>query len=131
MKKLFIGLVLLIGFSIPSLSFAKGVPLFIQTGDELFEIDGAPEFEDGYSVGYACKHFGILYADLWTWDCDLKAINIDEFAAGDLEPEFKTELESKYSLSDRKRDMWNHYGASVLVLALVGGIAVKSRKKAA
>jgi hypothetical protein len=129
MKKHIRHIFLLVLLTIPSLSFAKGIPLFIQTGDELFEIEGAPTFEDGYKVGYACKRFGILGADIWTWDCNLMAINLDEFAAGDLDQDYKTEIEGKYSLSDRKRNIWNHYGAIALGLFLVGGVAAKSKKE--
>jgi hypothetical protein len=127
MKK-FTWIVLVVVISLfPGLSFAKGVPLFLQTGDELFEIEGSPTFEEGYSVGFACKRFGIFGADFWTWDCELMAINIEEFAAGDLEPAFKAEMEAKYSLDDRERSVWNHYGAIFLSLVLIGGIAVKAK----
>lgn len=114
---------------VPSVSFAKGAPLFFQTGDELFEIEGAPKFEDGYSVGYACQRFGLFGADIWTWDCELMAVNVEEFSAGDLSAEEKEEFSKLYSLNDRKRNPWNHYGAIGLAVVLVGGAALKKRKK--
>ena len=116
-------LILLVTF--PSLSFAKGIPLFLQTGDELFEIEGSPTFEEGYSVGYACQRFGLLGADVWTWDCEIMAVNLVEFSVGELDPEFKSEMEETYSLSDRVRSPWNQYGIAILVLVLVVGIAIK------
>lgn len=128
MKKLSWGLLLLCLSGIPSVSYAKGVPLFFQTGDELFEIDGAPTFDDGYSIGYACKRFGLLGADIWTWDCRIMAVNLDEFSAGSLEPELTAEMESKYSLSNRVRNPWNHYGVVVLSLVLVGSVATKAKR---
>ncbi len=128
MRKTVLSLVVLSALMLPSLSFAKGIPLFFQTGDELFEIEGSPSFDDGYSVGYACKRFGLLGADVWTWDCDLMAINTEEFSAGDLDPKLKAEMEAKYSLSDRERNIWNHYGIAAIGLFLVGGVVVKSRK---
>ena len=127
MKKLVWGFIFAAMLSIPNLTFAKGAPLFFQTGDELFEIEGAPTFEDGYSVGYACQRFGLFGADIWTWDCELMAINVDSFSAGELDPEFKAEMESKYSLSDRVRNPWNHYGAFGLAIVLIGSVAVKAR----
>lgn len=127
MKKIFWGLLLLTLTAMPNLSFAKGVPLFFNTGDELFEIDEAPTFEDGYKVGYACQRFGLFGADFWTWGCKIMAINIEDFSAGPLDPEFEAEMESKYSLSDRIRNPWNHYGSIVIALVLIGGIAVKAR----
>lgn len=130
MKRIYWGLLLLVLSVMPTLSHAKGAPLFFQTGDELFEIDGAPQFEGGYSVGYACKRFGLFGADLWTWNCEMMAVNLEEFAAGELSQEMLAEMSQKYSLSDRVRDPWNHYGALLMGLGLVGGIAVKVRKKA-
>ena len=127
MKKYIALLCLISLFAIPGLSFAKGVPLFFQTGDELFEIDGAPTFDEGYKVGYACKRFGLFGADVWTWGCEIMAINIEKFSAGDLDSDLKAQMEAKYSLSDRKRNIWNHYGVIALGLVVVGGIAVKSK----
>lgn len=127
MKKCVWGFLLIVLSAVPSLSFAKGAPLFFQTGDELFEIEGAPTFEDGYSLGYACQRFGLFGADVWTWDCEMMAINMEQFSAGDLDPEFKAEMEAKYSLSDRVRNPWNHYGVIGLAVLFVGGVAVKSR----
>jgi len=127
MKKGIWGLLLAVTFALPNISFAKGVPLFFQTGDELFEIEGAPQFDDGYAVGYACQRLALLGADIWTWDCDLMAINVDEFSAGELDPELKVEMAARYSLSDRVRNPWNHYGAFGLALFVIGGAALKSR----
>ncbi|OZG71349.1 hypothetical protein BTA51_20570 [Hahella sp. CCB-MM4] len=128
MKKFFLAVLLAVGALAPTMSYAKGVPLFFQTGDELFEIDGAPTFEDGYSVGYACQRFALLGADVWTWDCDLMAINVEEFSAGDLDDEYKAELSQQYSLSDRKRNPWNHYGIFALSALFIGGAVLKTRK---
>ncbi len=97
------------------------VPIFIQTGDELFEIKGAPQLEDGYSVGYACKRLALFGADLRTWDCELMAINISEFSVGDLDATFKTEMESQYSLRNRQRGFWNQYG-KYAYLILIGSV---------
>lgn len=128
MKKWMLGFALIVSVSLPGLSHAKGVPLFFQTGDELFEIEGAPVFEDGYSVGYACQRLGLFGADIWTWDCDIMAISIEEFSVGELDPEFKHEMEAEFSLSDRRRGAWNHYGGFALAGLLVGGIALRKRK---
>ncbi len=128
MKKTLLSL-LFVGMStIPTLSYAKGVPMFFQTGDELFEIEGAPVFEDGFSVGYACQRFGLFGADVWTWDCEIMAVNLEAFSAGELEPEIKAEMEAQFSLGDRVRNPWNHYGAVLMGLVFVGGAVVKTRR---
>lgn len=128
MKKVILSGMLVVACSIPSLAMAKGVPLFFNTGDELFEIDGAPEFDDGYKVGYACQRFGLFGADVWTWDCDLMAVNLEEFSAGDLPAEMKAELSARYTVSDRKRGPWNHYGAFGLVMLVAGFTVVRAKK---
>ena len=51
MKSSLFGVILIALSFAPTLSFAKGVPMFFQTGDELFEIEGAPQYEGGYSAG--------------------------------------------------------------------------------
>lgn len=129
MKRTLLSFLMVFASVIPSVCFAKGVPLFFQTGDELFEIEGAPALEGGYTVGYACKRFGLLGADVWTWDCDLMAVNLEEFSAGDLDDAYKAEMSQKYTLGDRKRDPWNHYGIAALAVLLVGGVAVKAKNR--
>jgi len=128
MKKIILGLFVVLLAAAPSLSFARGVPLFFQTGDELFEIEGAPTLDEGYSIGYACKRFGLFGADAWTWDCNLMAVNLEKFSAGNLGDQVKTEMSAKYSLSDRKRNPWNHYGIAGLVVLLIGAAVVKKQK---
>ena len=120
MKKAILLLLVSVCCSLPSLAAAKGVPLFFNTGDELFEIDGAPTLEKGYSIGYACKRFGIFGADLWTWDCELTAVNLDKFSVTDIPDQLLADVTGKYKESDRKRNVWNHYGALIVALALAG-----------
>lgn len=127
MKKLILGCILILSSAIPSIALAKA-PLFFNTGDELFEIEGAPNFDDGYSVGYVCKRFGVFGADIWTWDCKLMAINISDFAAGELPAEMKSELSQKYSLSDRKRSPWNQYGIWGMLALVLAYSVLKLRK---
>ncbi len=127
MTKLYKTFLLALLLMTPALASAKGLPLFFQSGDELFEIEGAPVFDDGYKVGYACQRFGLFGADVWTWDCKLMAIDLPNFSAGPLTAEQKTQYESQFSLSDRIRNPWNHYGAIALVLALFGFIAIKAK----
>jgi hypothetical protein len=127
MKSGIFGAILISLALIPSVSYAKGIPLFLQTGDELFEIDGAPQYEGGYSVGYACKRLGLFGADIWTWDCKLMAINLEKFSAGDLDDKEMAEYSAKYSESDRKRGPWNHYGIFILSAGLLGVGIIKKK----
>jgi hypothetical protein len=126
MNKKILGLMFIALFSLPSISFAKA-PLFFQTGDELFEIKAGPDFGDGYHLGYACKRLGLFGADIWTWDCELSAVNLDKFSVGDLEPDEKSEMSSKYTLGDRERNPWNHYGFIGIALMFLGSMVFKSK----
>jgi len=128
MKRIFWGLIFLLLTALPVLSHAKGAPLFFQTGDELFEVANAPKFDGGYSVGYACQRFGLFGADIWTWDCKIMAVNLEEFAVSALPQEMQAEYSQKYTLSDRIRNPWNHYGAGLLGVGLVGIGFVRTRK---
>ena len=130
MNKLKLCILLFICCVFSPATMAKGIPLFFNTGDELFEVEDAPAFDEGYKVGYACERFGVFGADIWTWNCKLMAINMDKFSAGELPEEMLQELNQKYSESDRIRDPWNHYGAAVIV-ALIAGFSLWNRKKTA
>ncbi|AZZ94265.1 MULTISPECIES: hypothetical protein [unclassified Hahella] len=128
MKKLKLTLVMLATLMLaPSLSYAKGIPMFFNTGDEIFEIEGAPQYEEGYSLGYACKRFGLFGADIWTWDCKMMAVNLNLFSVADIDESDLTEFSAKYSLSDRKRNLWNHYGIALLLVVIVAFGLLKRR----
>lgn len=114
---------------LPTLSQARGIPLFFNTGDEIFEVKNAPDLGDGFKLGYACKHFGLFGADLWSWDCELLAVNKADFSAADLGSELKTKYEGTYPLSSRERSFWNHYGI-IAMLLLVGGYIVFTARSA-
>jgi hypothetical protein len=131
MKSITKGLILALALT-PSLSFAKGA-IIIEHGDELFEVEGAPVLEDGFSVGYACQHVGVLGADFWTWDCQMMGVSIDEFTVADLDPEFQAEMEAKFTINDRIRSPWNQYGGAGMgaaLIALMGAGSLRKRKKA-
>lgn len=107
---------------LPMAANAKGIPLFFNTGDELFEVAPLPqELADEYpsevKLGYHCQHFGVFWADAWTWDCNLAAVDVKGKSYGDLPDEFHESLSAKYSMSDAKRGFWNHYG-----LASIAGV---------
>lgn len=124
MKKLLLNLILSFSFLFPAVSYA-GVPLFFNTGDELFTIEGAPEFDEGYSVGYACQRLGLFGADLWTWDCELTAVNLEEFSVADLPEEMLAKLSDKYTIADRVRSPWSQFGGIGILLVLVIAAVVK------
>jgi len=99
----------------------------INTGDELFEV--APFPADvvraipaavSSQVGYKCSHFGLFWADIWTWDCKLVAVT-GENSYGDLPDELVAKLaaDPQYAMSNAKRGFWNHY----VFWSLVGAFA--------
>jgi len=112
----------------------------INTGDELFEvapfpaevIEAIPKIKD-LKVGYKCSHFGVFWADVWTWDCELVGVE-NENTYTSLPDELRTKLaaDPQYAYSHAKRGLWNHYGfwAVLAAVAVFLGIGAVSGKKA-
>ena len=72
----------------------------------------------------------VFGADLWTWNCELTAVNLEEFSVWSLD--LVAEYSQQFSLDDRKRNPWNHYGAFILLVGAVGlGISNKKKKATA
>jgi hypothetical protein len=58
----------------------------------------------------------------------MAAVNSEQFSYAELPPDIQKEYESKYTLSDAKRGMWNHYGIWLLAGVLVIGGLMKTKK---
>jgi hypothetical protein len=101
---------------------AKRGLLIFNTGDELFEVSSyqAASQLSPVKIGYKCSHFGLFWADVWTWDCTMVEYLSDN-AYADLPEQLRSELQnnSQYKLSKAKRGFWNHYAFWVLV-SLIG-----------
>ena len=109
---------------------AKGL-FIINTGDEMFEVGSFPAEvvqtypgTKAYKAGYKCSHFGILWADVWTWDCQLVAVTGDNSYA-DLPDAVVSKMGSDplYAMGKAQRSVWNHYGVLLLVLAGIAYLA--------
>jgi hypothetical protein len=105
----------------PLTAQAKGL-FIINTGDELFDIGSDPRITeslgDRWKLGYKCSHLGVMWADIWTWDCKIAAVNTLQDSYTDLPNEIKTELSTKYSMSNAIRGSWNHYGFLAMLASL-------------
>lgn len=143
---------LLAGCSLaPSLAQAKikiPIPVFFATGDEIFEVKDPVKLEVGpYKLGYACKHFALFEADVWTWDCKLMLVDKVSFSAAPVPedprsiwpahalkpaPRSLAELEELYPLSRRVRGFWNAYAFWTLMglLALAVWLGRSGKKQA-
>ena len=105
---------------------AQAKLLIINTGDELFEVAELPlhlkrEMQDGYKMGYVCRHFGIFWADYQTWNCRLVAVNLQHQQYADLPVDMLGQWRQQYPWKMAKRSLWNQYGAipvSLLVLLI-------------
>jgi len=123
MRIILLTFILLISSGAAHAAKSTGIPLFFQTGDELFEIEGAPEFEDGSSVGYLCQRFALFFADIWTWDCRIMYVFMEQFSVEEVSEEELGEYQGSYKTGDRKRSFWNQYGfITLLVLGGIGGV---------
>lgn len=116
---------------LPSLAHAK-VPFIINTGNEIFEVaplpaplkEGKPQLA-AWKLGYMCDRFGILWADVWTWNCKIVAYDGDK-TYSDLPEELRSSFESQYPMSKAQRGLWNHYGIVIIAVGLVGLGALKA-----
>ena len=101
--------------------------LIINTGDELFEVADLPlqlqrEMQDGYKMGYVCRHFGIFWADYQTWNCRLVAVNLPRQQYAELPVDMLDQWRQQYPWKMAERSLWNQYGAipvSLLVLLIL------------
>jgi hypothetical protein len=104
----------------------RGIAL-VNTGDELFEVAAFPAdvvraipAAGNSKVGYKCSHFGLFWADIWTWDCKLVAVT-GEDTYGNLPDDLVVKLaaDPQYAIGNAKRGFWNHYAFWGLIGAIV------------
>lgn len=107
------------------------IPLPVHTGQEVFEVGPLPdELQSwkpalaGWKVGYMCDRFGVLFADVWTWNCRMVAYDGKD-TYDDLPEDWRRSLEVDYPMSKAKRGFWNHYGIGVLALVAVATGALR------
>jgi len=108
------------------------IPIPINTGNEVFEVGPLPDTLKAmnkslasWKLGYLCDRFGIIGADVWTWNCKLVAYDGTK-GYSDLPDAIRGPLEKEYPMSKAQRGAWNHYGIVVLVMVVVGLGALKS-----
>jgi hypothetical protein len=100
-------------------AYAKRGLGIINWGEELFEVEN---FQNEFSImgkphsllikiGYKCSHFGMFWADVFTWDCTMVQIMDSEHYLK-LPDNIANQLigNPQYKLSKAKRSFWNHYG---------------------
>lgn len=110
---------------------AKGLLVF-NTGDEMFKVGAFPQqvlsqYEElkDLNAGYKCSHFGILWADVKTWDCTLVGMTETESDTFyELPSDVVTTLSTnpEYQENKMQRNFWNHYGIFIMILLVVGFI---------
>jgi hypothetical protein len=99
-------------------AYAKRGLGIINWGEELFEVEN---FQNEFSImgkphsslmkiGYKCSHFGMFWADAFTWDCTMVQIMDGEHYLK-LPDNIAAQLigNPQYKLSKAKRSFWNHY----------------------
>lgn len=136
LKKLFVVFCLCFLWQIPA--HAKGLLVF-NTGEEMFKVGAFPQdiiadYEElkSMNAGYKCKHFGILWADVRTWECTMVGMNDAESDTFYELPEdviAKLSKNPDFQENKMQRNLWNHYGIFILILAIVGLILVGRKAK--
>ncbi len=113
----------------PAAHAKRGIGI-LNTGDELFEVADLPaklmpaSMTQAPKVGYLCNHFGIFWADVWTWGCKLVVV-ADEHSYSDLPADVSTQLaaDPAYAFGNAKRGFWNHYGILSVLAAVLAFMA--------
>lgn len=107
------------------------IPIPVHTGNDVFEVGPLPaELQTwkpelkGWKIGYMCDRFGILFANVWTWNCKMVAYD-GKNTYDDLPPDWRDSLEAEYPMSKAKRGFWNRFGIVVLALGMVAAGAIK------
>lgn len=132
---LYFACVLTLGLSLS----AQAKLLIVNTGDELFEVAELPlqlqrEMQDGYKMGYICRHFGVFWADFQTWNCRLVAVDLNREQYAELPVDMVAQWKAQYPWKMAKRSFWNKYGAIpvsaavMTILILCGRQFVRRRR---
>ena len=123
MKTILLTFILLVSSGAAHAAKGARIPLFFQTGDELYEIEGAPEFEDGSFGRIPVPAFCIVfrrYLDVGLQDyvtSSWKSLGLNKFPKRNY-----VSIKEATRASDRKRSLWNQYGfITFLVLGGIGG----------
>ncbi len=114
----------------PIIAQAKGI-FIINTGDEMFEVNAIEQLTEdwgnGWKVGYKCSHLGIMWADIWTWNCKIAAVNLLEDSYDDLPENILTTVSGKYTMRNAVRGSWNHYGVFGILASLATFAYIRRR----
>jgi hypothetical protein len=118
--------VALTAFVLCSLCYARpaaAIPIFYQTGEDIFEAGPLPPPLDkdsklaGGKAGYKCQVFGLFWAYMYWWDCHGVAFQGESYNS---EPAVSAAVEKKYTQSSTQMSTWGAYGRFVIALALIG-----------
>ena len=124
-------------FVIASLSFSKpaaALPIFYQTGEDIFEAGPLPPPLDkdaklsGAKAGYKCHVFGLFWAYMYWWDCHGVAFQGDSY---NNDAAVSGAVEKKYTQASIQMGPWAAYGRFAIGLALIGVVIqrIVSKKK--
>ncbi len=98
------------------------IPFIINTGEEIFDVGPLPPPYDqepelaGWTAGYKCGVFGLVYAYIHWWDCAPVAYSDDTYYD---DPELVAAITATYSESDMQIGVWGRFGR-FLFLGLIG-----------
>ena len=91
----------------------------VNYGDEIFDLGPLLPAKPDVRVGRICRHVGLFWADIATWDCRIVLADQDLSRYGELPAGMKAAIEAEYANATPDRGFWNRYGAFVM-LGLVG-----------
>lgn len=122
----FARLLLILCLALPAFAEAKPGLIVFNYGEELFELPPIAALPAGKAegagakLGYKCSHFGIMWADVWTWDCRPVLI-AGEDRYLELPPAAASVMtaDPRSRFSKVKRSFWNKYAFWVALAGLL------------
>ncbi len=122
-------------FALASLAFtreAAAIPVFYQTGEDIFEtgplpapLDKDPKLE-GDKAGYKCQVFGLFWAYMAWWNCQPVAFHGDRY---DDEGPVAAAVGKAYPPSAIQMGLWPGYGRWVVGAAIIGALVTQLMRR--
>lgn len=123
--------VLALLFLLPSTAEARRVRIPYHTGQDVFPTGPLPEpfaaepSLEGFSAGYRCEIWGVVWAYFTIDECKPVVVKGDTYGdAESLPPELLSAIEAKYTEADMQIGFWTKHGRWLLLLAVIGAIAL-------
>lgn len=111
------------------------IPIPYHTGEDIFlsgpipgEFAADPQLKD-WSAGYKCEIWGVVWTYFSIKNCTPVVYKDDQYADATDAPELIAAVAAAYKEEDKQVGFWTRWGAYILGLLVVGGIAISALSK--